>query len=264
MEPGKILIVDDEANIRRGLRAILIKDGHAVQDVASAQEALPILETFPCEVAIVDIRMPGMTGDQLLPEIRARWPAVSVILLTGHGTLETAMMAVKEGAFDYLLKPAQADEIRQAVASALVAARQAKEQDQLFTTIRGSLERMDQLPASERSMQSAAVTELEEKRYLNAGDLVIDLHAYEVRRDGEPIALTPSEFQLLVALASRTGQVIDYITLVRLSLDYDAESWEAKELIKRHIFSLRQKIEPEPSAPRYILNVRGIGYRLAS
>jgi len=264
MEPGKILIVDDEANIRRGLRAILIKDGHDVQDVAGAQEALPILETFPCEVAIVDIRMPGMTGDQLLPEIRARWPAVSVILLTGHGTLETAMTAVKEGAFDYLLKPAQADEIRQAVASALVEARQAKEQDQLFASIRGSLERMGQLPASERSKQSALGAELEEKRYLNAGDLVIDLHAYEVRRDGEPIALTPSEFQLLVALASRTGQVIDYITLVRLSLDYDAEPWEAKELIKRHIFSLRQKIEPEPSAPRYILNVRGIGYRLAS
>jgi DNA-binding response OmpR family regulator len=264
MKPGKILIVDDEANIRRGLRAILVKDGHDVQDVASAEEALPILEAFPCEVTIVDIRMPGMTGDQLLPEIRARWPAVSVILLTGHGTLETAMLAVKEGAFDYLLKPAQADEIRQAVASALVAARQAKEQDQLFATIRGSLERMGQLPASEQSKQNATRAELEEKRYLSAGDQVIDLHAYEVRRDGEPIALTPSEFQLLVALAGRAGQVIDYVTLVRLSLDYDAEPWEAKELIKRHIFSLRQKIEPEPSAPRYILNVRGIGYRLAS
>lgn len=264
MEPGKILIVDDEANIRRGLRAILVKDGHDVQDVASAEEALPILEAFPCEVAIVDIRMPGMAGDQLLPEIRARWPAVSVILLTGHGTLETAMTAVKEGAFDYLLKPTQADEIRQAVASALVAARQAKEQDQLFATIRGSLERMGQLPASEQPIQSTTGTAVDERRYLSAGDLVIDLHAYEVRRDEEPIALTPSEFQLLVALTSRAGQVIDYVTLVRLSLDYDAEPWEAKELIKRHIFSLRQKIEPEPSSPRYVLNVRGIGYRLAS
>jgi DNA-binding response OmpR family regulator len=264
MEPGKILIVDDEDNIRRGLQAILVKDGHDVQEASSAEEALPILETFPCEAAIVDIRMPGMTGDQLLPEIRSRWPAVSVILLTGHGTLETAMVAVKAGAFDYLLKPTQPDAIRQTVAAALVAARQAREEAHLFAAIRGSMERMGQLPAAGQPSPDSQETKSDEGRYLTAGDLVIDLHVYEVRRGQEPIALTPSEFQLLVALVNRAGQVIDYVTLVRLSLDYDAEPWEAKELIKRHIFSLRKKIEPEPSSPRYILNVRGIGYRLAS
>ena len=58
--------------------------------------------------------------------------------------------------------------------------------------------------------------------------------------------------------------MIDYISLVRLALDYEAESWEAKELIKRHVFALRRKIEPDPSSPQYILNVRGIGYRLAA
>lgn len=264
MEPGKILIVDDEANIRRGLRAILTKDGHDVQEASSADEALLILETFQCETAIVDIRMPGMTGDMLLSEIRTRWPTISVILLTGHGTLETAITAVRQGAFDYLLKPAQPDEIRKTVASALASARQSMEQSHLFATIQGSLERMGQLPTTDRASQSTTRPETDEERFLRARDLVIDLHAYEVRRDGEPISLTPSEFQLLVALARRAGQVIDYVTLVRQSLDYEAESWEAKELIKRHVFSLRQKIEPEPSAPCYVLNVRGVGYRLAS
>jgi DNA-binding response OmpR family regulator len=264
MEPGKILIVDDEANIRRGLRAVLVKDGHHVQEASSAEEALPILETFPCEAAIVDIRMPGMTGDQLLPEIRSRWPTISVILLTGHGTLETAMVAIKAGAFDYLLKPTQPDAIRQTVDAALAAARQASEEARLFAAIRGSMERLDQLPSSSQPSPSTQDAKPDEERYLTAGDLVIDLRAYDVRRNNEPIALTPSEFQLLIALASQAGQVIDYVTLVRLSLDYDAEPWEAKELIKRHIFSLRKKIEPEPSSPRYILNVRGIGYRLAS
>jgi len=83
-----------------------------------------------------------------------------------------------------------------------------------------------------------------------------------VRREDELIPLTPSEFQLLVTLASRPGEVIDYVTLVRLALDYEAESWEAKELIKRHVFALRRKIERDPSSPKYILNVRGVGYRL--
>jgi DNA-binding response OmpR family regulator len=274
MDPGKILIIDDEANIRRGLQTILAKDSHDVREASSAEEALTTLETFACEAAIVDIRLPGMTGDQLLPEIRARWPAISVVLLTGHGTLETAMTAVKEGAFDYLLKPTQAAEIRQTMKAALVTSRQAREQSHLFAAIRGSLERIDQLPGDAlpadgpaikgRANHSAAGVKINNNRYLTAGDLVIDLRGYQVRRGGEEVALTPSEFQLLAALASRAGEVINYVTLVRLSLEYEAEPWEAMELIKRHVFSLRQKIEPEPSSPRYILNVRGIGYRLAT
>ena len=103
-----------------------------------------------------------------------------------------------------------------------------------------------------------------DRRPIVIGDLEIELQAHEVRQGGSPIALTPSEFQLLVALATHPGEVLDYVTLVRLSLDYEAEPWEAKELIKRHVFSLRQKIEPKPASPQYILNVRGVGYRLVS
>ena len=99
---------------------------------------------------------------------------------------------------------------------------------------------------------------------ISVADLRIDVQAHTVSRGDEPISLTPSEFQLLVALGSRAGQVVNYVTLVRLTLDYDAEPWEARELIKRHIFSLRKKVEPEPSAPRYVVNVRGVGYRLTA
>lgn len=262
MEPGKILIVDDETNIRTGLMAVLTRAGHQVMDVASAEEALPVLASFPCEAAIVDIRMPSMSGVDLLQEIKARWPVVSVILLTGHGTLETAMKAVKEGAHDYLLKPAQPDAIRQAVDSALAASRRRREENTLFDSLRTGLERLEQLPA-EPGLSSLSPGN-RPPRTITAGDLHIDLAAYEVHRGDRPIALTPSEFQLLVSLASHPGEAIDYITLVKMTLEYEAEPWEAKELIKRHVFALRQKIEPEPSAPRYILNVRGIGYRLAN
>jgi DNA-binding response OmpR family regulator len=259
-ERGKILIVDDEDNIRTGLRAVLTKDGHEVKDVASGEEALPVLERFPCEVAIVDIRMPGMSGVDLLHEIRSRWPFLSVVLLTGHGTLDTAMAAIKEGAHDYLLKPAQADAIRKAVASALTTTRRNREQAQLMESLRSGLQRLGELPADPAQTPAQEL----ERRAIVVGDLVINVQAYEVRRDEELISLTPSEFQLLVVLASRPGEVIDYVSLVKMSLEYEAEPWEAKELIKRHVFALRKKIEPDPSSPRYIQNVRGIGYRLSA
>jgi DNA-binding response OmpR family regulator len=257
--PGRILIVDDEENIRRGLRAILVKDGHEVNDVGSAEGALRLLDTFSCEVAVVDIRMPGMSGVELLHEIRNRWPYVAVIMLTGHATLESAMNAIKEGAHDYLLKPAQPDAIRKSVADALISSRRQREQAQLMSSLRSSLERLGELPGTSTSPRNDRA-----RRQINIGDLIIDPQAHQVWRKNQSISLTPSEFQLLLTLSERSGQVIDYVTLVQLSLDYIAEPWEAKELIKRHIFSLRQKIEPEPSTPIYVLNVRGVGYRMAS
>jgi DNA-binding response OmpR family regulator len=126
---------------------------------------------------------------------------------------------------------------------------------------------MEVLPATSASApadpESPTAGQSQRRRY-RVGDLLIDLLTYEVRQGDRSISLTPTEFQLLVTLAERAGEVIDYISLVQLALEYEAESWEAKELIKRHIFGLRQKIEPEPSSPRYILNVRGVGYRLVS
>lgn len=263
METGRVLVVDDEVNIRNGLRAVLAKAGHMVRDVGSGEETLAVLDTFEPEVAIIDIRMPGMSGVELLHEIRESWPAVSVILLTGHGTLETAMTAVKEGAHDYLLKPAQPKAILEATAKALAASRRQREQAFLFESMRSGLARLDELPDSPPAVGDKSKS-AGTRRQLTVGDLLIDLQAHRVQKGNDTIALTPSEFQLLVALAEREGDVVDYVTLVQLALDYDAEPWEAKELIKRHVFALRQKIELEPSAPQYILNVRGIGYRLTS
>ena len=195
--PGKILIVDDEPNIRKGLRAILTRDGHEVRDVATAEEALEEMETFVFEVAIIDIRMPGMSGTDLLARIRPRWPHLAVVLLTGHGTLETAITAVKEGAHDYLLKPAQPDEIRAVVDQGLAAARRKREETQLLDTMRSTLLRLDGLEGSEERPAQPP----EEQSGLTIGDLQIDLQAHEILLCNEPVSLTPTEYQLLLVLA---------------------------------------------------------------
>jgi len=92
----------------------------------------------------------------------------------------------------------------------------------------------------------------------------IDFQAHEVNRGDERIPLTPSEYEILITLASGHGETVDYASLVKSALDYDVEQEEAKALIKRHIFTLRQKIGPDFEVPRYIVNVRGYGYRLIS
>ena len=257
---GRILIVDDEVNIRAGLRDVLVRDGHSVTEGGSGEEALKLLETLNFDVAIVDVRMPGMSGTELLEVIRLRWPHIAVIMLTGHGTLETAMVAVKASANDYLLKPARAETIRQTLTTAITASRRHKVETQLLDSMRVGLKLLD----SGHGESAVEAPNIDETHRLDVGDLHIDLRAHEVRRDGVPVGLSPTEFKLLVALATRQGEAIDYGKLVQDSMGYEAEPWEATELIKRHVYALRHKIEANPAVPQYILNVRGIGYRLAS
>lgn len=253
-QPGSVLIVDDEANIREGLRAILAKDGHEAFSVETAEAALSQLTDQPVEAVILDIQMPGMSGVELLAIIKERWPHTAVILLTGQGTLETAIAAVKKGAFDYLLKPAEPDTIRDTLQRALAAGRRQRQQAALLDNLRAGLQQLEEGTAAPPAQPAASPP-------IRLGDLTIDLARREVRRQDTIIELTPTEYKLLRILVEQEGAVIDYVSLVRLTLGYEAELPEAKELIKRHIFTLRHKIEATPAQPELILNARGMGYR---
>lgn len=258
--PARIVIAEDEANIRAGLRDILVKEGHFVRDVGSGEEALVALATGVFDAVIADIRMPGMSGIELLQSIRARWGYLAVIILTGHGDLESAMAAVRAGAHEYLLKPAQPEAILRTVREAVTVSRRRRAEGQLVEAMRSSLARMDDVAGDASSGSTASSG----NRLFKFGGLHIDPRAHEVYRDGTVVHLSPTEFKLLVALASRPDEVVDYTTLARLSLGYDTTLWEAKELLKRHVSAMRRKIEADPASPRYLLNVRGVGYRLAA
>jgi DNA-binding response OmpR family regulator len=116
----------------------------------------------------------------------------------------------------------------------------------------------------ENQSVAADHNQVEDTNFLILGDVLVDFQAHQVSRDGTAISLTPSEYKILFTLASYKGDTIEYASLVELALGYQVDPLEAKELIKRHIFTLRQKIGPDFSTPRYILNVRGYGYRLVT
>jgi DNA-binding NtrC family response regulator len=103
--PARILVVDDEANIRNALAKLLTKSGHSVKPAASGQEALAMLRSNSFDIILTDLRMPGEDGLQLLREIRKREPAIEIIVMTAYGTIETAVQAMREGAYDYIEKP---------------------------------------------------------------------------------------------------------------------------------------------------------------
>jgi len=109
---SRILVVDDDAHIVRTLEIMLQGDGHEVLSAKSAEEALERIERQSVDIALVDLQLPGMSGTALLRRLRDAHRDVQAVIITAHGSIETAVEAMKEGAFDYLTKPFSPDQVR--------------------------------------------------------------------------------------------------------------------------------------------------------
>jgi DNA-binding NtrC family response regulator len=127
MRKPKILLVDDEERFLSTTQKVLRRKGYDVLTAGSGAEALVTLDRNPVDVAIVDVKMPGMDGIATLKEIKRRHPLVEVIMLTGHGTFESAVEGMKSGATDYLTKPSEIDELLEKVAEAFERRRRLEE-----------------------------------------------------------------------------------------------------------------------------------------
>ncbi len=235
-EIQRTLVVDDEEKIRFFLSEMLERMGHVVTEAASGEEALDYLQDTAFDLVILDLRLGGLVdGQRVLEAIRWRWPATVVIMLTAHGSLESAMEAINEGVDGYLLKPVRPAEVRRAIEDAHYRRRKLLDDRQR-----------------------------DEGQLLRKGPFKIDLKRHEATFEEHPLDLSPRDFTLLVYLIQKAPQVIGPKELVHVVSQYDPEyTSEAREIIKWYIHRLRKKVEPDPANPRYILNVRGIGYRFA-
>jgi two-component system, NtrC family, response regulator AtoC len=115
---AQVLIVDDELNIRRVLAAMLKREGYEVTTAADGEQALAVLQRIPVHVVVTDLVMPRMGGLDLLKRVGADYPDVPVIVITAHGSVDTAVAALKSGAFDYITKPFEQDELKKVIAKA--------------------------------------------------------------------------------------------------------------------------------------------------
>lgn len=262
---GRVLIVDDEPGLRHTFARILQKIGCEVNTAADGVEALRLLNGANYDLVYLDIRLPGMDGLAVLSQIRQLTPDLQVILLTGHGSLQTAMQALRLGASDYLLKPVDPEGLVIRTQKAL--GQQAIEKRKLW--LRGQIlsleEELKTLEAS--SQETLELYQVEsptpsDERYFQRGSMVIDLHAHRVTLGADVLSIPPTSFEYLVVLARHSPKVVDFLTMVVEAQKYQVAPAEARQLAKYHIHVLRQALNDDPLHPQYLHTIRGVGYKL--
>jgi DNA-binding response OmpR family regulator len=261
-QTARIMVVDDEATARISLAEILRLEGYQVDTAASGEEALSLLsKSGPFDLMVLDIKMPGMDGLQVTEAVREEYPNTVIILLTAFGTLETAIAAIRKGANDYLLKPSSVPEILDSVRKGLSKQQQEHRRHKLVSQLQQTL---SELAAVEGTSESEEEVLPQPTRFIQIRDVVVDRQKHIVTLEGKPLDLTPTEFKILVCLMETPDQVWSPQELVRQAQGYETDAWGARAIIRVHIRRLRKKMEVDPSNPKYILNMRGVGYMFAS
>lgn len=254
----RILVVDDEATTRISLAELLRLEGYDVSIAASGEDALEVIDRNPpFDLMVLDIKMPGMDGLQLTEAVQRRSPDTVIILLTAFGTLETAIQALRRGAHDYLLKPCPVSQILESVRKGLSKRYQERQRKELVSRLEQTL---SELRAIEQPDVAVALPASSVERYLEVQDVRLDRERHQVWIGDRPVDLTPTEFKLLSYLMERADQVCSPQQLVRQAQGYETDPWGARAIVRVHIRRLRRKLEPDPARPRYIVNVRGVGY----
>jgi len=226
--PGQlILIVDDESKIVEVIRSYLEKAGFPVISAGSGYEALTLFERHQPGLIILDLMLPGLSGEDVIRTVRRR-SNVPVIMLTAKSEEEQILKGLELGADDYVTKPFSP---RQLVARVCAVLRRS-------------------------GVESPAPADVWS---FNTGDLIIDEPHHEVRRAGQDIALTPNEFKILVSMARHPSKAFTREELIAFAIGDEYAGMD--RVIDTHIKNLRQKIEMDPKSPVYILTIYGIGYK---
>jgi two-component system response regulator ResD len=220
----RVLIVDDEPIVRDVLQRYLARSGFSVDTAADGEQALAAMEAAAPSLVLLDLMLPGLDGLEVFTRIRDRGPT-PVIMLTARGEETDRVVGLEMGADDYITKPFSPREV--------------------VARVRSVLRR------SENGGRQGGL--------IRAGDLEIDGSGRRVTIGGRPLTLTPKEFDLLLFLASNPGTVYGRVELLEELWDFAFDGDPSTVTV--HIRRLREKTEPDPSDPRHLVTVWGVGYR---
>jgi two-component system response regulator VicR len=226
-----ILVVEDEHAVARGIQYALQQEGYEVTVARSGEEALEVGPGLAPDLVLLDVRLPGIDGFEVLRRLRGLGSRAPVLMLTARDDEFDKVIGLELGADDYVTKPFGLRELLSRVKA-------------LIRRAYGDL------------------ADASGGRVLRHGDLVVDLERRRVQRGTRRISLTPTEFEILRHLASRPGRVYTRAELLELLRDYEALDQDEKT-INVHVSHLRDKLEDDPSQPRFVMTIRGVGYAFA-
>ncbi|WP_279355665.1 response regulator [Fundidesulfovibrio agrisoli] len=225
MKKATILVVDDEAAIRRFLKPFLEAEGYSVLEAENGRDALATASSRDPDVILLDLGLPDMDGEEIIGSLPP-WAKARVIVVSARGNEQDKVSALDKGASDYLTKPFSLGEL---------AAR-------IRVLLRHEADREAPRPT----------------RYA-FGDLLIDLDGRTVSLEGEEVHLTPTEFKMLAFLALHAGKVVTHGQLLREV--WGRHSRDQEHYVRIHVHKLRQKIEKDPARPKHLHTETGVGYR---
>ncbi len=234
---AKILIVDDEEIARMTLAEILRLEGYEIQSVSSGEAAVEALRCEPFDVMVLDLKMAGMSGMDVLRSVVDKLPGLSVIVLTAYGTIDTAIQAIRYRVHDYLLKPVSPEQVLESIENALNKKRLQNGE-----------------PSAPKAVRNKVDTML--------GGVLISWDKRQISWDRGSLSLTPTEARLLKILFERKNEMVAHSELVFLIQGYRIDSEEAAKILRPVVSRLRQKLSTVPNWDDRIKNVRGAGYVL--
>ncbi|MBK8615990.1 MAG: response regulator transcription factor [Anaerolineales bacterium] len=236
---SNILVVDDEPVARQSLTDILKLEGYNVASAPNGQAAVEHVRTHSIDLMIVDLRMPGMDGLEVVQVVNQIAPDTEVILLTAFGSTETAIQALRLRIHDYLLKPASPV--------------------QIIATVKKGLARRSGKSRVSNALTNDVVDEATIVFSLKDGTTV-DLSRRQIKHKSKVEHLTPAEGRLLRILMENEGKVFSHRELVLLVQGYDTSQREAPEILRPLVSRLRHKLDQFPSLSERVVSVRGTGY----
>lgn len=234
---AKILIVDDEEVARLTLAEILRLEGYEINSVSSGEAAVEALRCEPYDVMVLDLKMAGMSGMDVLRSVVETMPELSVIILTAYGSIDTAIEAIRYRVHDYLLKPVSPDQVLESIEKALAAKTAAK------------------AGVGEDAKNLRAASPL-------PGGVALAWDKRQIIWENGNLSLTPTEARLLKILYERKNEMVTHTELVYLIQGYRIEMEEAAKILRPVVSRLRLKLSAVPDWGDRIKNVRGAGYVL--
>ncbi|WP_433532785.1 response regulator transcription factor [Micromonospora sp. CA-263727] len=222
-----VLVIEDDDRIRLALLLALEDEGYDARGAATAEEGLRAQRRDPADYVLVDLMLPGIDGFEGIRQLR-RDDDVPIVVVSARDDTHDIVAALEAGADDYVIKPVAIKEL----------------------TAR--------LRALRRRARTVSVVEAPVPVFA-FGELEVSPEAGEVRRAGEPVAVTRTEFRLLCELVEHAGRVLSRQQLLSRVWGYDSGD---ERLVDVHVGRLRQKIETDPANPRHLVTLRGLGYKL--